>query len=329
MSHDLEEGANGEVAFASLREVAWHGLGTVLEDEVTTSEMLKAAHLSGWDVRFADVNVGTDARFVVPAQAVVRTNPFDGGLDVLGIVGERYTIVQNEDAFTFADAILDGNRWETAGSIKGGRVVFGSLALDRETVLDPSGAADKIESYLLIHTSHDGSTPVMAAITPVRVVCQNTLNFALKGIKQSFKVRHTQTVDGKVAAAREALGLAHKYLDAFEVEAQAMIEAELTKDQFVKIISGLFPEPKEGSKAAATRRDAKVEALLSTWAGPTQENISGTAWAALNALTEHNQWERNIRAGNAENFYAAGAGFDLVTNEFRNKARSAVLAAIA
>ncbi len=91
-----------------------------------------------------------------------------------------------------------GRRTATAGSIKGGRVVFGSLALQRETVLDPSGVADKVKTYLLINTSHDGSIAIQASITPVRVVCANTLNLALggkkkkNGIKQSFKIRHTQ-----------------------------------------------------------------------------------------------------------------------------------------
>jgi len=272
----------------------------------------------------------SDARFVIPAKGIVRTNPFDQGTDVLGIVGDKYEIIQNETAFDFGDALLDGGTWETAGAIKGGRVVFGSLALDRTMVLDPNGAADEISSYLLIQASHDGSCALTAAVTPVRVVCANTLNFARQGIKQSFKIRHTQAAsgtDGKIAAAREALGLATTYLDAFEIEAKALIEAEMTKADFEKIVLGLFPKP-ETNKAATTRHEAKVEAFLASFTGPTNANIAGTAWAALNALTEVNQWERNVRDGNVENFYAAGAGFDLVTNAFRNDARKAVLAAL-
>jgi len=103
---------------------------------------------------------------------------------VLGVVGERYHVLQNEDLFSFGDNILDGGgRWETAGSLKGGRVVFGSLALERETVLDPNGVADVVKTYLLINTSHDGSIAIQASITPVRVVCANTLNVALNRTK--------------------------------------------------------------------------------------------------------------------------------------------------
>ena len=157
MAHMLEQ--YGDMAsFASLREPAWHGLGTVLDSEVSTSEMLSVAHLAGWDVRLEDVDLpGRTHRNYF---ATVRTNPFDGEADVLGIVGSRYNVLQNEELFDFGDALLDGGRWETAGSIKNGTVVFGSLALDREITLDPNGVGDKVNTYLLVHTSHDGSLAI-------------------------------------------------------------------------------------------------------------------------------------------------------------------------
>ena len=213
MGHMIEK--YGDMAtFASLRQPAWHGLGTVFENEVTTREMLDLAHLSDWDVRCEEISLpGRSHREYF---ATVRTNPFDGGQDVLGVVGERYRPFQNEDLFAFGDNILDGGRWETAGSIKNGTVVFGSLALDHDSTLDANGRADKINSYLLVHTSHDGSLAIQASVTPVRVVCQNTLNAAVgargRGAKQSFRIRHTQTAEGRVQAAREALGLANLYL---------------------------------------------------------------------------------------------------------------------
>jgi phage/plasmid-like protein (TIGR03299 family) len=250
MAHELESGANGEVAFASLREPAWHGLGTVFESEVTTSEMLRLAHLDNWNVRLESVsNLVPDYNFVTDSFMVVRDNPFESGQrDVLATVGQRYKVVQNDDLFAFGDNLLDGARWETAGSIKDGRVVFGSLALERETVLDPNGVADVVKSYLLVHTSHDGSTAVQASVTPTRVVCQNTLNMALRGVKQTYKIRHTQTVDGKIAAAREALGLAHAYMDEFDILAQSMIQTEITKATFDKIVAAAYPRPEKDAK---------------------------------------------------------------------------------
>ena len=323
MAHMLEQ--YGDMAsFASLRQPAWHGLGTILSEEVTTSQMLDAAHLARWNVRLEDV--------VLPGRshrdyfAVTRTNPFDGQADVLGVVGERYKVVQNEELFSFADNLLDGGRWETAGSIKNGTVVFGSLALDREIVLDARGADDKINTYMLVHTSHDGSLAVQASITPVRVVCQNTLNMALSNVKQTYKVRHTQTVQGKVAAAREALGIAHKYLDAFDLEAKELFQKSITDAQFFDIITNVYPKPEQDTKGAVTKWENKVDTLNTIYFGPTCANIKGTAWGAYNALTERLDWYRNPRNGNAESVLAAASGFDAATNAAKNKMKAAVRA---
>ena len=318
MSHLLEQ--YGDMAsFASLREPAWHGLGTILENEVSTQEMLEVAHLAGWNVRLEDIDL--PGRSHKNYFAVTRTNPFDKGADVLGVVGERYKVLQNEELFSFADNMLDGGRWETAGSIKNGTVVFGSLALDREIVLDPSGATDKINSYLLVHTSHDGSLAVQASVTPVRVVCQNTLNYALSGVKQSYKIRHTQTVTGKVQAAREALGLANAYLDEFETEAQTLIQKEITADTFFDIIKAAYPEPDKDVKGSLTKWTNKVDTLWDIYQGDTvaQAGIMNTAWGAYNTLTERLDWFRNPRGGNAEGVLAAASGFDAATNAEKNR----------
>jgi phage/plasmid-like protein (TIGR03299 family) len=308
----------GDMAsFASLREPAWHGLGTILDHEVSTSEMLKVAHLAGWDVRLDDIDLpGRSHRNYF---AVTRKNPFDSDRDVLGVVGERYKVLQNEDLFSFADNMLDGGRWETAGSIKNGTVVFGSLALDREVVLDPNGATDKVNTYLLVHTSHDGSLAVQASVTPVRVVCQNTLNYALSGVKQSYKIRHTSTVTGKVQAAREALGLANAYLDEFEKEAKTLIEKEITSETFFDIVKAVYPEPDRDVKGSVTKWTNKVDTLFDIYQGDTVSNIKGSAWGAYNTLTERLDWFRNPRGGNAEGVLAAASGFDAATNAEKNR----------
>ena len=327
MAHMLEQ--YGDMAsFASLRQPAWHGLGTVLDTEVTTSEMLRVAHLADWDVRLEDINL--PGRYHRNAFATVRTNPFDGGDDVLGIVGERYQVLQNEQLFDFGDAILDGARWETAGSIKHGTVVFGSLALEREVTLDPNGVGDKVNTYLLVHTSHDGSLAIQASITPVRVVCQNTLNMAVgrdgRKAKQSFRIRHTQSVQGKVQAAREALGLAHKYLDAFEIEAQAMMAQAINTDAFFDIIKAAYPEPDADIKGSATKWQNKVDVLFDIYRGDTVmgAGIADPAWGAYNTLTERLDWFRNPRGGNAESVLAAASGFDAATNAEKNRLLSVV-----
>jgi phage/plasmid-like protein (TIGR03299 family) len=326
MAHELET-QNGKASFASFREPAWHGLGTVFTEEKTTAEMLAAANLSNWNVRLEDVNIPTHLSSDKNYQYVVRTNPTDNTqTDILGVVGERYHVLQNEDLFSFGDNILDGGgRWETAGAIRGGRVVFGSLALERETVLDPSGVADKVKTYLLINTSHDGSIAIQASITPVRVVCANTLNLALgskrgkNAIKQSFKIRHTQTANGKVQIARETLGLANKYMDEFDKMAHAMITKEITAVDFNNIILAAYPKPEKDAKGAIKKWETKVDTINDIYTGEFNGMIAGNAWGAFNALTERLDWYRSARGGNNESILAAASGFDATITAEKNR----------
>jgi phage/plasmid-like protein (TIGR03299 family) len=324
MAHELET-QNGVASFASLREPAWHGLGTVFTDEKTTAEMLAAANLNNWNVRLVDVEIPNTLSSDKEYQYVVRTNPTNNSqTDILGVVGERYHVLQNEDLFSFGDNILDGGgRWETAGSIRGGRVVFGSLALERETVLDPNGVADKVKTYLLINTSHDGSIAIQASITPVRVVCANTLNLALGSkknkIKQSFKIRHTQTANGKVQIAREALGLANAYMDSFDVMAKAMIEKEITAQQFNDIVLAAYPKPEKDSKGSSKKWENKIDLINDIYTGEFNGMIANTAWGAFNALTERLDWHRSARGNSNESLLAAASGFDATITAEKNR----------
>ena len=336
MAHNLERSIDGfETAFASRQQPAWHGLGTVFEGDLTTPEMLKLAHLNDWDVRLEQVEVPEGYRTTSDEYRIIRTNPFDQGIDILGYAGERYQEVQNEELFAFGQEILHGGgRWETAGSIKDGKQIFASLAMPGSIVLDPKGRCDTVKNYLLLTSSHNGSIAVQGATTPVRTVCENTLNLALSNATQSFKIRHTTTVHGRIQAARDALSLNVEYIDAFEKEAQALIETEITNKQWFEIVQALNPKPENESKAARTRWENKIDLVNDIYRGQadgpnTQANIVGTAWGALNALTEQIDWYRKPRKGSAESVLAAASGFDPVTTTAKNKIRKVVLAAIA
>jgi len=305
MAHDLEM-ENGEVAFALRGAPAWHGLAnrTFSADEhVSTADMLSAAKLDGWNVRLEDATYPEGYRTNSDLFMVIRTNPFDAGTDVLSIVGKRYRVFQNEDLFTFGDNILDGGAsWESAGSIKNGKVVFGSLVVPREFILDPQGAADKTTTYLLVHTSHDGSASVQASITPVRVVCQNTLHVALNNTKSSFKLRHTLKVEGRVAEARMALGLTFNYMDEFESIAKSLFETPMNAVQWDNLINAIYPKP-DATQApqVSTKWQAKRDLLDDIYfQSPTQTNIKGNYWGALNALTERIDYFRTGRTANGE-----------------------------
>lgn len=318
MAHNLEF-VNGQASFASRREPAWHSLGTVFQEDVSTSEMLRLANLNAWNVRVEDVPMPDEYSTKNPSFWVVRDNPESSNPEILATVGKRYTAFQNEELFEFGDALLDGGRWETAGSIKDGRVVFGSLALDHEIVIDPNGVGDKINTYLMVTTSHDGSMSIQAHNTNVRVVCQNTHTIALRGSKQSYKIRHTQSVDGRIAQAREALGIAHQYNEAFEKEVKSLFEQSVTDKVWTQIISAAYPKPEKDSKGSFAKWENKVVELESLYRGDTNFMIAETAWGAYNALTERLDWYRNPRGGNVEGVRSSASGFDLATNNEKQR----------
>jgi hypothetical protein len=142
MAHNLEM-ENGEVAFALRGKPAWHNLANRIfsqDEEVTTATMLEEAKLSNWNVRLSPLtdHISESWNDVSNAQLVIRTNPFNSGTDVLATVGKRYKPVQNEELFAFADNIHDADpncRWESAGSLKNGRVVFGTVDIPRTMVI--------------------------------------------------------------------------------------------------------------------------------------------------------------------------------------------------
>ena len=331
--HNLDI-TDGKVNFASHREPAWHGLGTVFEDEVTDyRKMLVLANLANWNVRLRELD--SDARRDVETFEVVRDNPADGGLDRLGVVGSRYTVIQNEQAFEFLQSLNDGASWETAGAIKGGAVVFGSIVLEREVILDPNGVGDVVKSYILVSHSFDGSTPVQASIVMVRVVCQNTFDMAMQGAKQTIKVRHTMNAEANMKAKAEVFRGANAYIDAAEKEQRELLAKSVTNEQFNKVLFTVFPKPENDVKGAVKKWENAIEIPTQAWKAEANAGIRFTGWGAVNALTEASQWGRRLRgkddAGEPteaalENFFAAGAGFDGPTKAGRDKALALVKA---
>jgi phage/plasmid-like protein (TIGR03299 family) len=326
MAHNLETNGD-EVAFALRGTPAWHNLANRIfsqDENVSTQLMLDEAKLSNWNVRLSPVaeHIPAEWNDTSNAQFVIRTNPFNNGTDVLSTVGSRYKVIQNEELFSFADNLLDGDSrcaWESAGSLKAGKVVFGSLTVPREMVLDPQGANDKTKLYLIVWTSHDGSVAVQAAITPVRVVCQNTLNLAMRNAKQSFKIRHTQSADGRIQIARETLGLTFGYFDEFEKQAQELFKQEITYAEFSKLIRTIYPKPEKDSKGALKKWENKVVLIDDLYFNsPTNTNIKGTKWGAFNALTERLDYFRTSR-GKSDSKWASASGFDPVITAEKNK----------
>ena len=149
----------------------------------------------------------------------------------------------------------------------------------------------------------------------------------MRNAKQSFKIRHTQTADGRIAAAREALGLSFTYFDEFALQAKQLFEKEINNKQFYDLVRNLYPKPENDKKGSLKKWENKVVLLDDLYFNsPTNANIKGTAWGAFNALTERLDYFRTARKGNSETLIAGASGFDPLITAEKNKILKAVLA---
>jgi phage/plasmid-like protein (TIGR03299 family) len=275
---------------------AWHRLGEAVVYATSATEALKHAHLTGWNVRktqlTTDVMVGNkQVQVAVPDQyAIVRDNPVTKGqVDVFGVVGSQYTPIQNEEHAELLDSLLAESgsaHFETAGALKGGSEVFITMKLPDDMLI---GGEDRVETYIAAVNTHHGNKSFQFLVTPIRIVCANTLALAINGATASFKARHTRNATtGITAQVQDALGLTYKFVDEFEMEAQRLIETSYTNRQFDKLTEKLFPVKENASDLVKNRVNEKRATVSELFRhSATMTKIKGTKWAAFNAITEY------------------------------------------
>ena len=200
--------ANVEYMFSGNNVTPWHNQGIIIAGTLSSEEAIKVAKLD-WEV--IPKPIYDEFGREIPGYKVNQRSTDNKNL---GIVTDRYKIVQNKDAFAFTDELLgQGVRYETAGSLASGKRVW-MLARMEGTVI----AEEKIDPYLVFTNSHDGTGAIRVAITPIRVVCQNTLNLALRKASRHWSCVHTGDIQGKLEEARYTLMNAEAYMDALEEE---------------------------------------------------------------------------------------------------------------
>lgn len=293
MAHELEIVANGQAAFVSARLSAWHRLGTVTDDCMTAEDVIAKAFLGGWKVRkiylqgVEYTDSGVNIIECPDRRMTVRTNIFSGQTEYLGVVGTDYGTVQNEEAAEVLNRLVDeaGAHFETAGSLRGGRMVFITMKLP--TSMQIAGV-DNMDLYLCATTSHDGTSALRVDASPIRVVCANTQRAAVANTKGYYVFRHTSNVRTQIAQAREAMGLMWKYLDGFQTEAEKMLNETISMGQFEKIVADLWPladNATDQTKNNHKKRAATLRYLIRD--ADTQAAIKGTRWAGYQAVTEY------------------------------------------
>jgi phage/plasmid-like protein (TIGR03299 family) len=262
-----------------VKQVPWHGLGVQVENELTAAEAIKAAGLD-WEVQLKQLQMANGT--LVDAAAVVRPEN-----QVLGIVGPRYTPIQNHEAFDFFDSVVGAGKaiYHTAGALSGGERIWLLAKLPEDMII---GGKDEVKKYLLLANSHNGTSTLRMLWTPIRCVCQNTLNIALRGAGKAdgISIRHTKNAKTKIEEAQRALGFAIDYYSNFEIQANEMTKKYFGDNQMKELVEKLLPANEDGkiSKQAESKRDD----ILKLWksGGTGNEIWQGTSWGAFNTITE-------------------------------------------
>jgi len=316
MAHNLNyNNSTGKHSFFTVKEKAWHGLGTVLERHPTSAEAIKFAGLDYsvekrplFTYDSENVNADPDTEIVIPEIGVpnyfatVRTDTDD----VLGVVGNDYQIVQNIEAFSFFDEIVGGGEgiiYETAGALGKGERIFITAKLPGFIQV---GRNDLIEKYIFLSTSHDGLGSITAAFTPVRIVCQNTLNAALSDMSNVIRIRHTANAAERLKQAHKVLGLSNKLTNQLDGIFNGWAKCRITDKQVLKLVQLAMAPSKEIYNNLI---DGKIDDLSATFtnkvdaiceyafASETQqgETTKGTLFGAYNAITGYFQNVKNYK----------------------------------
>lgn len=302
MAHNLNE-KDGKTSFAST-EKAWHGLGQIVEKAMTSEEAIKLANLDYDVVKepiFCEGQNGFQS--VVPNNFVTKRTDNN---EIFGIVGNRYEIVQNRDAFTFFDAIVGSGQaiFETAGVLGKGERIF--ISAKMPSYVRINGTDDVTETYAILTSSHDGTGAVICALTNVRIVCQNTLRLALKSATSKVSVRHTTNAEAKLVQAHTFLGIANTYTEQLNVTLNELALKKVSDVQVKNLIADLFPSD---AKIDTRITNIRESVMNSYFTGIGQEKILGTAWGVYNGITHYLSHEKEYKSQDVkfENLLMDGA----------------------
>ena len=267
-------------------EVPWHGLGTPVDHAATSDEAIIASGLD-WPVDAQEL-VTTHGLQVLTHRATVRRDTNT----VLGVVGSRYEVLQNRAAFDFFDGVVGQKAaiYHTAGSLGQGEKVWILAKLPGEIVV---GKDDVTEKFLLLLNSHDSSWRVRMFFTPIRVVCQNTAQAAIRGFNSKTDLgvgfKHMGSMESKLTTAQQALSIMNGYYNEYAELATVLSTRQLSEEVVTDITNVVFPSTSSRAKNVKQQVRHLFESEKNNTLG-----ISGTAWALYNAFVEWADYVRRV-----------------------------------
>ena len=274
MSHGITEFDNLFVSF----EPAWHGLGTVVDEALSSEDALRIAKLD-WDVVPQPVFMQSGKR-IEKVFANVRSDIDES----LGIVSGKYQILQNREAFAFVDDLMGLDeavvKYESAGSLWGGQRVWMMARIPDSKILD-----DTIANYLFISNSHDGKSSVKCGISSVRIVCQNTLEFAIESAPRVWSARHMSSIEGRKKEAMETLGFSTNYIKQMEDKANKLYNIKVDPNY---ILDKLFVLKENVSERIKRNVLETREEILSIHNNKNDlGNFRNTGWGVYSAVADY------------------------------------------
>lgn len=266
-------------------ETPWHGLGNRVIEAPTTAEAIKQAGLD-WSVARKPVFLADGRQ--APAQATVRET--DGA--ILGVVGPRYHVLQNAEAFSFFDPLVESKlvTLETAGALSDGKRVWIMARIAENSDARIVGD-DIVRKFILLSNSHDGTCAVRVGFTPVRVVCANTLAMAHADKASALlRLKHTRGVAANLESLRDVINVANQSFDATADQFRALAARQINRkdlETYVKVVLGYGDVGNDDMSTRSINQVADVITLFEIGRGADLPGVRGTVWAAYNAVTEH------------------------------------------
>lgn len=318
MAHNLNYNEQTNCySFFSVNQKAWHGLGQVVKDYPNSREAIRFAGLD-----YSVVKLSLHTHDIIHEDSLLYSKPLEIKVpdfyatlrtdtkQVLGLVGKDYEIVQNVDAFSFFDSIVEGDgiQYETAGALGKGERIFITAKLPGYIKV---GSEDLIEKYLFLTTSHDGFGSITAAFTPVRIVCQNTLNAAMHNHSNALKIRHTSNAKERLEQAHKVMGISSRLSEELQNIFSKWSKVRINDREVKKLIQLAMIPNKEVLHYLQTGKDDELSTCFKNMvdtvygyamSSPTQQTdtTKGTVFGAYNAVTGYFQNVRSYKDDEAK-----------------------------
>lgn len=344
MAHDIEI-KNNKASFFSVKEKAWHGLGTLVQEAPNSAEAIKLAQL---DFKVNKQPLYTHNRFTATIEEAKNSNLIiksPSGEDVekslptykqgiivpdkvcivredtgtpFGLVSSSYEIFQNNEAFDFFDSIVGEGAavFETAGALNKGETIFITAKLPSHFKV---GGKDVVDKYLLLTSSHDGNSSITVMFTPIRVVCNNTLTMALQG-RDKLRFKHTKNLKTRMKQAEEILGISNTLFDDVQQILDASTKIKVNDEEAMLLLLNSLEIPvQEDGKVSTRSKNILDNAMEYYISGVGQDNdlCRGTLYGVYNGLTGFYQNVKNFDSEEIKmDYITKGTGYSRVQNLF-------------